>query len=200
MAIFSAVSPPKILANSPGSREGQLLFEASHTLSDFPLVFVACLTAIGLPIGFETAPLIEVDKEAANLEGHEIMIKALCPQGIGIKRRKLSPFRLMLRHKPTLYEKSHEVRAALQESVTAPPSGARHTSHFRKRASVLRVAAVIEDAHAAINKVGNGEGIAFVAEIAEAIDRPPNRVRPQIEGKAKRSLQECRPYYPKQGF
>jgi hypothetical protein len=183
------VTPPKILSNRSGSDEGQLLFEASHALSDFPLVFFACLAAIGLPIGFETAPLIDVDENAANLEGHEFMIKAPCPYSIRIKRGKLPTFRLMLRHETMLDKKSHDVGAALQEPVTAASGGSRHTPFFCKRASVLRVATIVKDTDAAIDELGNGGGIALLGEIAKAIDRPPNGVRPEIEGKTKGSLQ-----------
>jgi hypothetical protein len=155
MAIFSAVPPPKILPDCSGSDEGQVFFEANHALCNFSLVFFPCLAAIGLPIGFETAPLVEVDENAANLEGRKFMIQALRPQQVRIEGGKLPPFRLMLRHETVLDKKSHKVRAALKEPVTTASRGSRHAPHFRERASILWVAPIIENAHATIDKTGN---------------------------------------------
>jgi hypothetical protein len=77
-AIVSALTPPKILADRSGSDEAQLPLEARHALCDFSFVFLVSLAAISLPIGFETAPLVEMDENAANLKGRKFTIKTLC--------------------------------------------------------------------------------------------------------------------------
>lgn len=171
---------PKKFSKGPRADGGHARGKAFSRQSD--LAFVVRIVAICLPVGLKATALVQVDQRAADLMWLERPVKRLTADAIRVEAGEGSPRFRLSGQQAKADQHLNEPLSPLQETVPPPASSARSTAPLAKRSLIFGVAAVIKDAHAAVDQAS---GLRASTTVVDRENGPTDGLGPEIEGEAK---------------